>query len=233
MISEYWLAVISFGVAVSSIGAATFFLVRALQGSDEISRLSVPVQWAIVAMLFFASLSAISVLLQVSREAFPVQVANGTSDLVSLSMGLIGLVITALTGMALSSAWRAKDQAEEAKNAASNALRQFEVNEREFRLSSVFQLARIESLELKLKFTGGKKYRVQSSLANLLATAFSARSDSERFMILKKIGSDEELLGAFRRYALDGSGIYDFLSLLLCNQDLEKEEKRVLHKLLH
>lgn len=230
--------------AMVSLGIATNLLVRSLQDpskgteqSEDSERTKhnkneLPRRWAYIAVLVFVFFGSTTLVLELLPVVSPMHARNGTSDIVSLSMGLIGLVITALTGMALSSAWRAKDQAEEAKTAASNALEQFSLREREFRTSSVLQLARIEALELKLKFAGGHKYRLQSSLANLLSTAFSAGSDKERMMILSRIATDDELRGAFSRYGLDGSGIYEYLTMLAADKTVSKHDKRNLFRLL-
>jgi hypothetical protein len=234
--------------SIASLGGATNLLVKALQKpvkkkegdaptfnhDDPDSQLVInaPRIWAWISVLVFVFFGSTIVVLELLPFVSPISSSSGTSDLVSLSMGLIGLVITALTGMALSSAWRAKDQAEEAKIAASDALKEVVRRDRDFHASSVLQLARIEALELKLKFTGGPKYRLQATLANLLATAFAASSDKERIAILSRIAQDEKLYRAFTRYGLDGAGIYDYLMLLSRSDEMSKHDRRNILKLL-
>jgi len=142
-------------------------------------------------------------------------------DMLGLGLGLIGLVITALTGMALATAWRAKDHAQ-------TALEKLDKEYSQIKIKLSRSIAYADLLNLSMK----KLNRVEkSTLVNMLK-AVSEEDQNQSHVFLKSISDTPRRLEQFRSFGPSTVSFVKLLEEILASQETSREYKSTVRKLL-
>ena len=163
---------VNFIIAIVSAGIATFALVHILQSSkmEQINssinptrKISYEWLWVIViisTLVFLFSISEAFVSLGNNNSGSP---SVGRAEaLIGISVGVIGLVITGMTGMALSAAWRAVDK-------SSKALKDLKALELDITKKGLRALCYAEAINFRSH---------EELLGDLLTRAFAAEEET-------------------------------------------------------
>ena len=165
-------------------------------------------------------------------HVFGSEVSGSRGDAFGQSLGLIGLIVTVVTGLTIASAWRAKDQVETAEARINRAIS--DIDKRS--LSLIRTIASQEVLSVQLKRGPSNNTMAELTMANLLQVAISASALpstlTETFVILGSISEPGVHRDLFRTIFSERSAVSDWLEKLLEVEELSQSEKAVLHRLL-
>ncbi len=188
------------------------------------------VRWGVFAALVYVGLT-------IRQDASAATGSGSTGELISLGLGLVGLVITALTGMALATAWRALDDAREANKTAKQVIAT--ISEREDRLLERVLWTNIHMNALHTDHTHFYGSRLRPAPLNtinafegarkLVANCFDHPSIAKVRRFIRDISEDDDSLphvAAIMGY--DGAGLAELIDR---DKDATPEDKRAAERL--
>ena len=174
--------------------------------------------WGLLVLsLYFVYISYIGI----NPESFSSSTPQSSLDIIGLGLGLIGLVITALTGMALATAWRAKDHAQ-------SALQKLDTEYSQIKVKLSRSLAYADLLNLSMK----KLNPVEKSTVVNMLKAVSEEDQSESHVFLKSIADTPRRLEQFRSFGPSTVSFLKLLEEILASQETSREYKSTVRKLL-
>ncbi|MBL1435406.1 MAG: hypothetical protein COB08_004320 [Rhodobacteraceae bacterium] len=185
--------------------------------------------WGAAAVLAIISFGVIVDFLGPSESpgnftASGISTVNASEAIMALAIGVIGLVITGMTGMALSAAWRAKDLSVNAENIMREYKAGLQKSEQERILFTTQTLAHIQAIDLKAANS-------EKSAFSVLLSGIRAEDQKEEIEILVALVDEPEFLNQLGEVTIP-KGISAYLRILVDNEEIDLVRKSKLISLV-